>query len=117
MVHGKILALEIYFLLILLIQYNIILIIINFRYIILLFANKQWGINKAGLENPIPFNISFTKTARVLAIPNVLSTNPLPSCVQFVNDTASVNRAILDVRDIDGKSQNGLYVQWFAIGA
>lgn len=77
----------------------------------------QWGINKAGLENPIPFNISFTKTARVLAIPNVLSTNPLPSCVQFVNDTASVNRAILDVRDIDGKSQNGLYVQWFAIGA
>lgn len=78
---------------------------------------RQWGINKAGLENPIPFNISFTKTARVLAIPNVLSTNPLPSCVQFVNDTASVNRAILDVRDIDGKSQNGLYVQWFAIGA
>ncbi|MBM6727583.1 gp53-like domain-containing protein, partial [Megamonas funiformis] len=77
----------------------------------------QWGINKAGLENPIPFNISFTKTARVLAIPNVLSTNLLPSCVQFVNDTASVNRAILDVRDIDGKSQNGLYVQWFAIGA
>ena len=44
MVHGKILALEIYFLLILLIQYNIILIIINFIYIILLFANKQWGL-------------------------------------------------------------------------
>lgn len=43
MVHGKILALEIYFLLILLIQYNIILIIINFRYIILLFADEQWG--------------------------------------------------------------------------
>ena len=44
MVHGEILALEIYFLLILLIQYNIILIMINFRYIILLFANKQWGL-------------------------------------------------------------------------
>lgn len=39
------------------------------------------------------------------------------ACVQFVNDKASVNQAILDVRDIDGNSQNGLYVQWFSIGA
>ena len=58
MVHGKILALEIYFLLILLIQYNIILIMINFRYIILLFANKQWGYfkledNQKDVENII----------------------------------------------------------------
>ena len=39
------------------------------------------------------------------------------ACVQFVNDKVSVNQAILDVKDIDGKSQNGLHVQWFAIGA
>ena len=77
---------------------------------------KQWGINKAGLENPIPFNISFTKTVRIVAIPNVLSKFLMGACVQFVNDKASVNQAILDVKDIDGKSQNGLYVQWLSIG-
>ena len=78
--------------------------------------NKQWGINKAGLENPIPFNISFTKTVRIVAIPNVLSKFLMGACVQFVNDKASFNQAILDVKDIDGKSQNGLYVQWLSIG-
>ena len=76
----------------------------------------QWGINKAGLENPIPFNISFRKTARIVAIPNVLSNFPMGACVQYINDKASVNQAILDVRDSDGKSQNGLYVQWLSIG-
>ena len=58
MVHGKILALEIYFLLILLIQYNIILIMINFRYIILLFANKQWGTTTDNTETRFPINFN-----------------------------------------------------------
>ena len=60
MVHGKILALEIYFLLILLIQYNIILIMINFRYIILLFANKQWGNSFINNGDFINLPISYT---------------------------------------------------------
>lgn len=77
----------------------------------------QWGINKAGLETPIPFNISFRKTARVIAIPNVLSTALLGACVQYINDKASVNNAILDIKALDGTSLNNLYVQWFAIGA
>lgn len=77
----------------------------------------QWGINKAGLENPIPFNISFKKTARIVAIPNVLSTSLIGACAQFVNDKAAVNQAILDIRAMDGTSLNNLYVQWFAIGA
>ncbi len=67
MVHGKILALEIYFLLILLIQYNIILIIINFRYIILLFANKQWGTTadtKRYIDFPLTLNTCFFGSIR-----------------------------------------------------
>lgn len=80
-------------------------------------VSTQWGINKAGLENPIPFNISYKKTVRIVAIPAVLSNFLMGACVQFVNDKASVNQAILDVRDIDGNSKNELYVQWFSIGA
>ena len=80
-------------------------------------VSTQWGINKAGLETPIPFNISFRKTARVIAIPNVLSTALLGACVQYINDKASVNNAILDIKALDGTSLNNLYVQWFAIGA
>ena len=76
---------------------------------------RQWGINKAGLENPIPFNISFKKTARIVAIPNVLSTSLVGACAQFVNDEATVYQAILDIRDVDGTKLN-LYVQWFSIG-
>ena len=78
---------------------------------------RQWGINKAGLENPIHFNISFKKTARIIAIPNVLSTSLIGTCVQYINDKASVNNAILDIKALDGTSLNNLYVQWFAIGA
>ena len=78
---------------------------------------RQWGINKAGLENPIPFNISYKKTARIVAIPNVLSTALIGACAQFVNDKASVYQAILDIRAMDGTSLNDLYVQWFSIGA
>lgn len=77
--------------------------------------HAQWGINKAGLENPIPFNISFKKTARIVATPNVLSTSLVGACAQFVNDKATVYQAILDIRDVDGTKLD-LYVQWFAIG-
>lgn len=78
---------------------------------------KQWGINKAGLESPIPFNISFKKTARIVAIPVVLSTALLAVSIQYINDKASVNEAVLDIKDNNGESREELYVQWFSIGA
>ena len=80
-------------------------------------VNKQWGINKAGLESPIPFNISFKKTARIVAIPVVLSTALLALSIQYINDKASVNEAVLDIKDNNGESHEELYVQWFSIGA
>ena len=43
MLHGQRLVLLVYLHLTLVVQYNIILIIINSIYTILLFANKQWG--------------------------------------------------------------------------
>ena len=43
--HGQRLVLLVYLHLTLEIQYNTILIIINSIYIILLFANKQWGLD------------------------------------------------------------------------
>ena len=45
MLHGQRLVLLVYLHLTLVVQYNIILIIINSIYTILLFANKQWGTN------------------------------------------------------------------------
>ena len=92
MVHGKILALEIYFLLILLIQYNIILIMINFRYIILLFANKQWGtsytVNTSGEQT-----VWMPLTAKIrIALANVLKAEPEPAtCNTFFNTEQSTN--------------------------
>lgn len=69
--HGQRLVLLVYLHLTLEIQYNTILIIINSIYIILLFANKQWGVTIALSEtwNIGTFSISFTKsTMLVVAI-------------------------------------------------
>ena len=77
---------------------------------------RQWGIDKAGINNPITFNVSFKKTARIIAIPNVLSTSLMCACAQFVNDKASVHRAILDIRNHNNESVEMLFVQWFAVG-
>lgn len=55
-------ALLIYLPPILVIQYNIILIILNSIYIILLFVNKQWGdciIKIGSIEQDVDFPISF----------------------------------------------------------
>lgn len=58
MLHGQSLVLLVYLHLTLVVQYNIILIIINSIYTILLFANKQWGYfrledNQKDIENII----------------------------------------------------------------
>ena len=38
------------------------------------------------------------------------------ACAQFVNDKASVHRAILDIRNHNNESVEMLFVQWFAVG-
>lgn len=62
MLHGQRLVLLVYLHLTLVVQYNIILIIINSIYTILLFANKQWGdciIKIGSIEQDVDFPISF----------------------------------------------------------
>ena len=62
--HGQRLVLLVYLHLTLEIQYNTILIIINSIYIILLFANKQWGLsfNDNIHSSIVNLPISFKKT-------------------------------------------------------
>lgn len=74
--HGQRLVLLVYLHLTLEIQYNTILIIINSIYIILLFANKQWGtIAQKDAGNTLYTNINFNTSGWAGILAEIADTN------------------------------------------
>ena len=76
MLHGQRLVLLVYLHLTLVVQYNIILIIINSIYTILLFANKQWGTvsQSVSQETEISFPINFKSNCYFIIGNDILDT-------------------------------------------
>ena len=80
MLHGQRLVLLVYLHLTLVVQYNIILIIINSIYTILLFANKQWGsgsIVQNSNESIVYIPITITSKLVIVTLDKVNRNNPV----------------------------------------
>ena len=104
-------ALLIYLPPILVIQYNIILIILNSIYIILLFVNKQWGYTYGELDTTqykVNYNIAFPKTSVMMIFPNSGQNKPV-YYTGLWNAPGQYNFQVIF-------NSGCQYLYWFAIG-
>ena len=85
-------ALLIYLPPILVIQYNIILIILNSIYIILLFVNKQWGNYGDSSNTLITLNLNITSSKILFAIATDITNNGNPQGAYLGYDVIENNK-------------------------